>query len=175
MRSSTAIERAVGGKRGEQRLGRERPVQPHGQKADLLAGRDQRLDGFGRRARRRAHQHDHPLGVGGAEVVDEPVAAPRAVGELVEDLADDAGHRVVEEVGGLARLEEHVRVLRGAAEGRGVRRHPAQPMIDDVVVADERAEIVVVEQLDLVDLVARAEAVEEVQERHPRRAASRRG
>ena len=41
-------------------------------------------------------------------------------------------------------------------------------MTDDIVVVDKRAEIAVVEQHDLVDLVAGAKAVEEVEERHPR-------
>ncbi len=37
-------------------------------------------------------------------------------------------------------------------------------MIDDVAVADDRAEISVIEELDLVDFVTGAEAVEEVEE-----------
>ena len=154
--------------RREQGGRRERPVQPDGDEADLLAGRGHRLDGLGRRAGGRAHQHDHPFGVGRADVVDEPVTAAGARGELVEDLGDDAGHGVVVRVGGLPGLEEHVGVLGGAAQRRGVRRHAAQAVVDDVAVTDEGAEIAVVEQLDLVDLVAGAEPVEEVQERHAR-------
>ena len=40
-------------------------MEPH-----LLPGRDHRLDRFGRGTGRGAHEHDHSLGVGGADVVD---------------------------------------------------------------------------------------------------------
>ena len=76
---------------GEERRRRERPVQPDGQETDLLARRGHRLDGFGGRAGGRAHEDDHPLGIGRADVVDEPVAATGPCGELVEHLGDDAG------------------------------------------------------------------------------------
>ena len=150
---------------GQQRRRGERAVQADGQEADLLARRGHRLDGLGRRAGGRAHEHDHPLGVGRAGVVDESVAATGARRELVEHVGDDARHGVVVRVGGLPSLEEDVGVLGRAPQRRGVGRHAAQPVVDDIAVTDERAQIAVVEQLDLGDLVAGAEPIEEVQER----------
>ena len=159
--------RDSGGKCVEQCRGRKWAVEPHDQEANLLAAGGQRLHRFGCGTRRRSHQHDDPLGVGRADVVDETVAATRAGGQFVEDLDDDAGDCLVVEVGRLARLEEDVRVLGGAAQCGCIGRHAAHPMSEDVVVTHQRGEIVVVDDADLVDLVARAEPVEEVQERHP--------
>ena len=145
------------------------------QQPDLLARRDQRLDRLLGGAGARAHQHDDPLGVGRTDVVDQavPPAGPRR--ELVHDVLHDAGHGDVEGVGRLAGLEEDVGVLGRAAHDRRVGRHAPRPEGEHVVVADQRAQVVVVEQRDLVDLVRRAEPVEEVQERHPRAQAWRRG
>ena len=67
--------------RSEQRRGGERPEQPQHDESDAFAARDERIDALRRGARARAHQHDHALGVGRADVVDEPVAAPGARGE----------------------------------------------------------------------------------------------
>ena len=47
-------------------------------------------------------------------------------------------------------------------------RQAAGPEREDVVVADQRPDVVLVEDGDLVDLVRRPEAIEEVQERDPR-------
>ena len=47
-------------------------------------------------------------------------------------------------------------------------RERALPMLEDAIHVDHGAEVVVVEQLDFVDLVRRAEAVEEMQERNAR-------
>ena len=61
---------------------------------------------------------------GVADIVDQAVLAPAAGGKLSEHFLDDAGHRVVERVGRLARLEEHVGVLRRAAQLRRVGCEP---------------------------------------------------
>ena len=106
---------------GDDLLGGERLEEPDPEHPDLLAGRDERVDGLLDGAAGRAHHDDHALGVGSAVVVDQPVAAAGPRGELVHDLLDDAGHGQVERVRRLARLEEDVGVLGRAAHDRGVR------------------------------------------------------
>ncbi|MPM69303.1 hypothetical protein SDC9_116248 [bioreactor metagenome] len=153
--------------RGEERLDRERPVEPHRQHPDLLAVGVELGGGLGQGAGGRAHHHDHPVRVRGAGVLDQVVGPPGQRGELVEHLLHHGGHRVVERVRGLGGLEEGVRVLRGAADRRVVGGQPAGPMRLDVLVADQAPQRVVRQQFDGVDLVGGAEPVEEVQERHP--------
>jgi hypothetical protein len=100
-------------------------------------------------------------------VVDEAVAPAGALGELVHDLLHDAGDGEVERVGRLAGLEEDVGVLRGAAQHRRLRGQAPGAEGEDVVVATSARRSSSSSSGDLVDLVAGAEAVEEVQERHP--------
>jgi hypothetical protein len=69
---------------------------------------------------------------------------------------------------GLARLEEDVGVLGRAAQHRAVRAQRALAVGADEPLVDHRAQVVVGQQLDLVDLVRGAEAVEEVHEGHAR-------
>ena len=85
----------------------------------------QRIDRLAYRAGARAHQHDHPIGVGRAVVVDEVVLAAGQRGEAVHRRLHDVGHARVERVARLAGLEEHVGVLRAAAQHRAVGVEPA--------------------------------------------------
>ncbi len=152
---------------GDHLLRGERLEEADLEHADLLAGGDERGDGFRNGTGTRAH-HDHDaLGVGRARVVDEVVAATGLGRQLVHDLLHDAGHRQVERVGRLPRLEEGVGVLGRAADDRGVRVEATRPVREDILVADEGAHHIVVEDRDLVDLVGGPEAVEEVEERQP--------
>jgi hypothetical protein len=154
--------------RRDESLAGKRLEQPHLHHADPLPRRVQVVDRLLERAGGRAHDHDDAVGVDGAVVLDHPVPTPGPRRELVERFGDDARHREVERVGGLAGLEEHVGVLRGAPYDGRFGCHPPGPEGDDVVVADQRGDVVVGQRRDLVDLVRGAEPVEEVQERHPR-------
>ena len=149
-------------------VGGERLEEADLEHADLLAGGDERGHGLGDRAGARAHHDDDALRVGRAAVVHQVVPAAGLGRQLVHHLLDDAGHRQVEGVGRLAGLEEDVGVLGRPAHDRGVRGEAPGAVGEDVLVADERPQHVVVEDRDLVDLVRGAEAVEEVEERHPR-------
>ena len=116
----------------------------------------------------RSHQHDDALGGRVADVLEQAVAPAGQLGERLHRALDDRRARVVEAVRGLARLKEHVRVLRRAAQDRPVGRQPAPAMREDRRFRDQRAQVVVAELLDFRDLVRRAEAVEEVQEGNAR-------
>ncbi len=155
--------------------GRERVEKPDAQHPDLFAGRHQRVDRFLDRARGGAHDHDHPLGIGGAVVVDQVIRPTCPGRELIEHRLDDARDGEVIRVRRLARLEEHVRVLRGPAHDRGLGRESAPAMREDILLADERAQVVAFQQRDPVDLMRCPEAVEEVQERDPRSQRGRMG
>ena len=91
-------------------------------------------------------------------------------------LLDDPGHREVEGVGRLARLEEDVGVLgacRARPEHRASARGRGAASTSSSRTSARRSSSS--STRDLVDLVRGAEAVEEVQERDPRRAASPHG
>ena len=156
-----------GRQRPEERLRGEGAVEPNRHDADLLAAAHQLIDDLGRGTCAGAHEHDDAIGIGSAVVVHERVAATGALGQLVEHLLDDGGHCVMEGVGRLAGLEEHVGVLCAAPEHRSLRGEPTRPVVEHVGEAHERPQVLVIEQRDLVDLVRGAEAVEEVQEGHP--------
>ena len=66
-----------------------------------------------------------------------------------------------------AGLKEHVGILRGAAEGWVIGIEAAVPKIGDRRFIDKRAYIVVGGDLNGGHLMGGAEAVEEVEERHP--------
>ena len=138
-----AIEHGDAGGRlrqgGEQRLDRERPVQVDLQHPDLLPRRRQSIDGLGDGADGGAHDHDHALGVGGALVAHQSVAATGPLGQLIEDRLHDARHGVDERVYRLAGLEEHVGVLGRAPQHGMVRIETTAAQCGDGVVVDEGA------------------------------------
>ena len=111
-----------------------------------------------------AHDDDHVLGVGGADVVDYAVLAADELGELVHVLLDDARDGLVVLVDRLAALEVDVGVLGGAAHLRVVGGEAALAELLDEVVVDHRADGLLGHRVDLLDLVGGAEAVEEVEE-----------
>jgi hypothetical protein len=81
-------------------------------------------------------------------------------------LNDDFGHRVVIRVGALAALEVDVRVLGRAAQHWVLGVHGVFAELGDLVVVHQFGHVRVVDDFDLLDLVAGAEAVEEVHEGH---------
>ena len=151
---------------GEEVLGRERAVQVHVDHADLFALRGQVVDGLLGGLRDRAHDDDDVLGIRSAVVVIEMVIA---AGELVDllhvvlDRSRDGGYLFVAR---LAALEEDIRVDRGAAGGGVLRVERVLAERLERIHIDQRAQILVIERLNLLDLVRGAEAVEEMQHRH---------
>ncbi len=156
------------GRQGGQEMGGgKRPVQADHDDADPLALGRQMLHGGARGLRARAHQDHDPLGRLVADIVEQAVMAPGQAGELRHGMLDHAGQRRIEWVHGLARLEVDVRILRGATDHRmlGIERAPA--MAEDQALVDHGAQLVVLEQRDLVDLVRGPKAVEKMHEGHP--------
>ena len=83
-------------------------------------------------------------------------------------MADDVRHGVIIGVHRFARLEIDVRVLRRAAHERVVRIERAPAMGEDLLVIDHRADLLVRDERDLVDLVRGAKAVEKMDEGYSR-------
>ena len=146
----------------------ERPVQPDLQDADLLAAAGQVLDGLVRGVRAGAHQDQHALGVGSAEVIEEPVLTAHDSRELVHHVLHDGGAGQVVGIDGLARLEVDIGVLGGAANEGMLGRERTGAVCAHQLVVDHRLQVFHRELLDFGDLVRGAEAVEEVNERDAR-------
>ena len=168
VRSSTAIERTLGGRAETSCCSREGPVKPDRHQPDPLARLDEAVDGFARRAHARAHHHDDAFGVGGAVVLDQAVGAPGPCRQGVHGGLDDAGDGAVVRVGGLPALEVHVRVLRRAPHVGSIGAHPPEAELDEGVGVDQRRHVLGRQRGDLRQFVGRPETVEEVQERYPR-------
>jgi hypothetical protein len=124
------------------------------------AGAERFLD----RADAGAHHHDHALGLRVADVLEGAVAAAGQLAEPRECVLDDLRRRRVERARGLARLEEDVRVLRGAADDGVLGAERPLAVGTHLLLVDESAQVVVAQPLDHVHLVRGAEAVEEVEE-----------
>jgi len=88
-------------------------------------------------------------------------------GKLVHRLGGDVGALRIERIARFARLEEHIRVLRGAAQHRSVRVECPLPMRNDELLVNHLAHGVLGDPLDFRHLVRGAEPVKEVQERNP--------
>ena len=114
------------------------------------------------------HQHDDALRERRAFVFKQLVGAPDLLLEGVHRLLHDVRAGGVKRIARLARLEERVGILRRAAQHRFVRRQPARAVLGDEPVVNQRPQIRLVQHLDFLDLVRRAEAVEEMHERNPR-------
>ncbi len=155
------------GQGSEQLVGGERPVQPQLEHPDPLPRVDEVGDRLAHRLATRAHDDDDPLGLGVTRVLRDPVGPAGVGGHLVHDLLHQRGHAGVEGVDRLAGLEVHVGVLGGAAHERVLGVHCARTVFAHEVLGHHRTQHVVVDELDGVELVRGAEAVEEVHERHP--------
>ena len=156
------------GQRGHQMVHRERSEEAHLDHADLLALLGQHIHGLVHDLGAGSHDHDHALGIRRAHVVEQVIGTSHDLGELVHLRLHDGRGRVVVLVARLARLEEDVGVLRGAAQDGPVGRHGAGAMRVDQVVGDHGLDVVVGELFDLLHLVRGAEAIEEVDEGHAR-------
>ncbi|OGA34570.1 MAG: hypothetical protein A3G80_01815 [Betaproteobacteria bacterium RIFCSPLOWO2_12_FULL_62_13b] len=167
-----AVEHGDGAHAARQRrdegFGVERPVQPHGQEAHFLTARGEGPDRFAGSADAGTHLHQHPLGIGGALVIEQPVVTMGEHREPVHGLLHDARYRHIEQVARFARLEKHVRILRRAAQHGLVRVERARAMRRDQFFVDQLAHLFLEQQLELVYLVAGAKSVEKMHERNAR-------
>ena len=113
-----------------------------------------------------AHHDHNALGIRGAHIVKEMILTTHDLGKAVHGLLHDLGRGHIVLVHRLAGREEHVGVLGGAAQNGVIGRHGPGAMLQHVLVIDHRAHLFLVKDLNLLNLVRGAEAIEKVQERH---------
>jgi len=97
------------------------PVQPHLNDAHLLAAGLELLHHFVDSLRAGTHDHNHALGIGRANVIEQVIFPARQLRQFVHALLHDPGCRTIVTVYRLAALEVDIRILGGAADGRAIR------------------------------------------------------
>ena len=150
---------------GEEVLLGERTVEVDGDEAVLAAAAGEVVDGLLDGLGDGAHGDDDVLGGGIAVVLERAVAAAGELGNLTHVAGDDVRNGVVALVAGLDGLEIDVTVLGGTAGHGRIRIEGAGAEAGEGLFGDHLAEFVFRKRLDLLDFVAGAETVEEVQER----------
>ncbi len=150
---------------GEETLDREWAIEVYAYHADLLTLLCHVVDGLAGGLGCRTHEDDDAVGIGSAIVCEGLVLATGDFADLGHVVLDDGGNRIVVAVAALTMSEESLRVLGHTLCLRMLRRECALAELLDSLPVNERTEILHVHHLDLVVLVACAEAVEEVDER----------
>ena len=152
--------------RPEKILRAERTVEVHLKEADLAALCAQIFDDFLQAARNAAHRDNDMLGVRVPIVVEEVVVAARQLVDLAHVIFDDGWNSLIIGVDCLAQLEGRVGVDDGGAHERMLTVERVAAEAPNGVPVDEFAQVLVVQHLDLLDLMARAEAVKKVHKRY---------
>ena len=163
-RSTVALAGSAARKCGD----RERPVEQHLQRADLLAARRQPQRRLPRRLGAGPHRNDDALRLRMPVVAEQAVGAAAERGQPVHFGLNDAGRRRVVGARRLPRLEEGVGIVGGAAHHRMRRAERPVAMRPHQGRVDHRPDGVVGEERQAVDLVRGAEPVHEVDEGHAR-------
>ncbi len=114
----------------------KRTVETHLEQAKLIAALVQIMDGFFHRFRAGAHNDNNALRVGGADVVEQTIAATRQISQFIHRLLDDARARLVKRVHGFTRLEVNIWVLGSATHHGFVGRKRSIAMGFNQVVVD---------------------------------------
>ena len=148
---------------GHQALGAEGPKQPHLEHPHPLTSGAEGIHRFMGGFTARSHQHHHPLGGGIAVVIEQVVGAAGEGGEGVHRLLHQLRGGGVEAVHRFPRLERHILVLAGAPDHRLIGAEAAAPMGLQQRLRDQGPQVVIGDQLDRLDFVGGAEAIEEMQ------------
>ena len=149
----------------DEHIGSERAIETNLQETELPALRIQVADRLFDGLAGGTHRDDDLVGVGGADVIKQVILAAGDFADLVHVLLDDGRERLVLLVGRLAALEVDVRILGGHLRVRSIRAQRAVAETLDVLHVEHRLHVGVIEQLDLLELMGGAEAVEEREER----------
>ena len=152
--------------RGDQLVRTPRTVQANLDQADLFAVRVEVIDNFLCYVADRAHRDDHAVSIRRAVVVEQLVVGAELGVNLAHVLLNDFRNRFVILVARLAVLEEYVAVLVRAAHHCMLRIEGTLTERFNSVHVAHFLQVLVVPNLDLLDLVGGAEAVEEVDERN---------
>ena len=150
----------------QQLLGSEGTVQTHLHQTHLLAVGVQVVDDLLGHIADGAHGHDDAVGLGMAIVVKQLIVGAQLGIDHVHVLLHHGGQLCIVLVAGLAVLEEDVAVFVAAAHMRMLGVQGVTAELGHSVHIAHILQVLIVPNGDLLDLVAGAEAVEEVDERH---------
>ena len=153
-----------GGQGVQQILHGERAVQVDIQVADLLALRAQIVDGLRGGFSHAAHADEDVLGLGVAVVVDAVIFAAGQLAHLAHVLLHDFRQSIVVGIHGLAALEVSVGVQTGGAQQRTLGVQAALAEFLEFAIVDELCQVPKVQNINFLNFVGGAEAVEEMQE-----------
>ena len=145
---------------------RERAIEVYRNHADLLAVLVQVVDSLARSFCCRAHEDDDALGVISSVIREQMIFAAGYLAYFFEIMFYYFGYLVIIFVASLAVCEECLGVLCRTACHGAFRCQRAVAEAFDVVHVNQRGDVFLLEHLDFVVFVRRAEAVEEVEERH---------
>ena len=147
-------------------LGAEGAIQVYLDHAHFFAARVQKIYGFLNGVAHRAHSHNHTVCVRRAVVVKQPVIRAQLLVDGVHIHLSSGNRVVIVAVAGLSVLEEHITVLRRAAQHRLLRVQGAGAERLHIVHIHHRPQVLIVPGLNLLHLMRGTEAVKEMQERH---------
>ena len=153
-----------GGQGVQQVLHGERAVEVDIHIANLLALRAQIVDGFGGGFCHAAHADENILGLRIAIVVDAVIFAAGQLAHLAHVLLHDLGQSIVVGIHGLAALEVSVGVQTGGAQQRTLGVQAALAEFLEFVIVDELCQVAKVQNINFLNFVGGAKAVEEMQE-----------
>ena len=150
-------------KSGEEGLCREGTVESHLHDAELRVLRLlQIINGLLNGVIDGAHRDDDMLRVRRAVVIEKLIVRADLRVDLVHILLDDRGHGIIIGIGGLPRLEEDIRILRGASLHRMIRVESILSEGINGVPVHHVLQVLVIPLLDLLNLMGGPEAVEEI-------------
>ena len=146
-------------------FGAERAVKVNLNKAGLLAFGVQAVNGLFHGARNAAHCNNDAVGVGCAIVVEQMILTACQGAYLLKIILNNLRKRVVVRVAGFAHLEEDVGVLHRSAHKRVLRIERVRAEGLQCVAVEHIGKSLCVNHFHSVNLVRRAESVEEVHKR----------
>ena len=153
---------AAFGNCSEQMLHRERPIEVDLNEADLFSLRVEVFHYFACRLTDGAHRNDHTVGIGCSVIVEELIVAPGECGHFVHILFYDTWESIVIRVCCFSVLEKYIVVFTAVTDSRVLRVQCAVAELSQFSIVNHIPQIVIVQYIDLLNLMAGAETVKEM-------------
>ena len=154
------------GNRGNKAIHGERTVQTDFQQTVFLAARVQVIDRLFADIRAAAHDDDHVLSVGSADIIEQMIGTSGQFADFVHVFLYDFRNCVIVLVRGFSSLEVDIRVLSGTALMRMLRVQSSGTERLDRVTVEQFVHVLVIDRFDLLDFMGSTESVEEMKERY---------
>ena len=150
----------------EEVFARPRSVKSYLQEADLLAFFHENVDRLFDSLADGTHSNDDVLSVSSSDIVEQLVVSSCELADLAHVLFNYSRYVIVERLSCFTSLEEDIRVLSCTAYYRVLRIESSCSEFVDCVHVDQFADLFVIDDFDLLDLMRCSESIEEVQERN---------